>query len=186
MHADPEHLIRGSEWGIDPEDRPQRAGLDLIIRGGEGSDRLFGGAGHDSIEGGPGADVIRGGGGNDQIDGGAGDDWIAGGPAQAVPDRYENSAGASNNTVAYASLLTEDFSQLRRTVGGNLLPVAQRDVFIDGLNFSYGDPADWYLLRTPEALKEFGTAKAAQLLKNAIELEFEGAPTETSILGNGL
>ncbi len=97
IHADPEYLIRGSEWGIDPEDRSQRANVDLVIRGGDGNDRLFGGAGNDRIDGGAGADVIRGGGGNDQIEGGTGDDWLAGGASQAAPDRYEFSRGAANN-----------------------------------------------------------------------------------------
>ncbi len=67
FHADPEYLIRGSEWGFGPDARPQRAMVDLVIRGGAGEDRLFGGAGDDSIDGGDGADVIVGGGGNDRI-----------------------------------------------------------------------------------------------------------------------
>jgi hypothetical protein len=107
VHADPGYLIRGSEWGIDPEDRPQQpvgsvgfsrssSLVDLVIRGGEGNDRLFGGAGNDVIDGGPGADVIRGGGGNDRIDGGAGNDWLAGGPDQIPPDRYELAAGQAS------------------------------------------------------------------------------------------
>ena len=31
MHAEPEYLINGSEWGIDPQDRPQRASLSNLI-----------------------------------------------------------------------------------------------------------------------------------------------------------
>ncbi|MEQ1825056.1 MAG: SUMF1/EgtB/PvdO family nonheme iron enzyme, partial [Pirellula sp.] len=176
VHADPEYLIRGNEWGIDPEDRPQRAKVDLIIRGGDGNDRLFGGADSDRIEGGAGADVIRGGGGNDSIDGGSGDDWIAGGPSMIVPDRYEFKAGAANNNVAYAALLSEDFSVLRgRNANGVLKSEAERDVKISNLNLSYGDQGDWYVFKTPESLKTMGSAKAAQLVKDAIKIQFTDA-----------
>ncbi|MCA9140253.1 MAG: hypothetical protein KDB00_25960, partial [Planctomycetales bacterium] len=90
VHADPEYLILGSEWGIDPEDPPQGATIvDLVINGGPGNDRLFGGIGNDVIRGGEGLDVIIGGGGNDILDGGPSDDWIAGGANETPPDRYE-------------------------------------------------------------------------------------------------
>ena len=181
MHADPEYIIRGSEWGIDPEDRPQRAKVDLVIRGGEGNDRLFGGAGNDRIEGGAGADVIRGGGGDDSIDGGSGDDWLAGGPSQVVPDRYEYASGSANNSVAYASLLTEDFSILRkRDSNGVLLAPQNRDVTVSNLNFSYGDSGDWYILKTPQAVKSLGSAKAANLVKDAIAIKFTDADAQVS------
>jgi hypothetical protein len=153
VHADPEFLIRGSEWGIDPADRPQRATIaDLVIQGGDGDDRLFGGAGQDIISGGSGADVIRGGGGNDTLDGGSGDDWIAGGPHQLPPDRYEFASGRSNDTAISASVLREDFKPLRLSS----LTDSTEDVIIKDLNFHYRDSSDWYLLRTPEALKQFG------------------------------
>ncbi len=145
----------------------------MIIRGGAGNDRLFGGAGNDRIEGGAGADVIRGGGGNDQIDGGSGDDWIAGGPSQIMPDRYEFLAGAANNSVSYAAVLGEDLTPLRLS---SLTDVPQ-DVVIDDLNLSYGDSGDWYVLKTPEAVKQFGSTKAAQLVKDAIQLKFTDPET---------
>ena len=178
VHADPEYIIRGSEWGIDPEDRSQRAKPNLIIRGGDGNDRLFGGAGNDRIEGGTGADVIRGGGGNDNIDGGSGDDWIAGGPSMIVPDRYEFLAGAANNNVAYASLLAEDLTPLRKSSTTD----TTEDVVIDNLNLSYGDSGDWYVLKTPEAVKKFGSVKAAQLVKDAISLKFTDAEAQVATL----
>ena len=178
VHADPGYLIRGSEWGIDPEDRPQQAHVDLIIRGGDGNDRLFGGAGNDVIDGGAGADVIRGGGGNDQIDGGAGNDWIAGGPSQVVPDRYELAAGAANDTIDDASLLDEDVKPLLRS----------QDVPIGDLNFSYGDAGDWYVLKTPKALRSFGSAQAAQVLKVMLRLTFTDpeAKDNKSLIGQRL
>ena len=93
VHADPEFLIDGSEWGIDPQDRPQTGFLsnltNLEIRGGNGNDRLFGGAESDTIDGGTGLDVIVGGEGNDQLNGGGDNDWLAGGAFALPPDRYE-------------------------------------------------------------------------------------------------
>ncbi len=85
-------------------------------------------AGNDRIDGGAGADVIRGGGGNDAIDGGSGDDWMAGGPSAVVPDRYEFTAGAANNTIAKAALVAPDFSKL----------LAGQDVSLSNLNLSQG------------------------------------------------
>ena len=66
VRGDPEYLFPGTEdeWGIDPQDLPQRATIaHLTIRGGDGNDRLFGGAGDDTISGGFGWDLIVGGGG---------------------------------------------------------------------------------------------------------------------------
>ena len=34
---------------------------------------------------------------------------------------------------------------------------------IDGLNFSYGDTGDWYIIKTPDAARKFGAATAAFL-----------------------
>ncbi|MCA9158716.1 MAG: hypothetical protein KDA72_10340, partial [Planctomycetales bacterium] len=59
VHAEPGYEINGGQWGIDPQDLPQRATLGhLTILGGPGNDRLFGGAGNDLIRGGEGADII--------------------------------------------------------------------------------------------------------------------------------
>ncbi len=176
VHADPEYVILGSEWGIDPEDRSQRAKVDLEIRGGDGNDRLFGGAGNDKIFGGNGADVIRGGGGDDEVDGGSGDDWLAGGPDQIMPDRYEYLGGAANNIVAYASRLSEDFTILnRRNDQGQLLAENDRNVAIRNLNLGQGDPGDWYYFKTPSALRSVNASTAAQVLKSAINLKWNDA-----------
>ncbi len=183
VRADSEYLIRGSEWGFDPEDRPQRANPDLIIRGGAGSDRLFGGAGDDVIEGGDDADVIVGGGGNDDLSGNFGDDWISGDTASLVPDRYEFSTGNPNDLVAYASLLTDSLLPLRTL---NPAPI---DVVLDDLSLSYGDRGDWYVLKTPEALKSYGVANAAQpKVGDRLRLDFgvNGLTgTRTSNAGDG-
>ena len=185
VHADPGYQILYSvdgqtvvgtaaagtlDWGITAEVRPQAGNPNLIIRGGDGNDRLFGGAGDDNIDGGAGADVIRGGGGNDVINGGAGDDWIAGGSSASTqvaavpPDRYEFFAGQSNDTAGNAALLQE-----------SLLPLigpTPQDVSIDHLSLHYGDPGDWYLVTTPEALKTYGGTKAALLLKSMLTVTF--------------
>ncbi len=171
VHADPGYIIAGSEWGIDPEDRPQRAKPDLFIRGGAGNDRLFGGAGNDRIEGGAGADVIRGGGGNDSLSGGSGDDFIAGGPSQIMPDRYEFSSGAANNSVAFPAMLNEDFSILRQP----------SDVIVRDLNFSISDGQDWYVLRTPMAARSYGAAYAAAVLKSAISVNVTGTQLGSTV-----
>ena len=168
VHADPEYLIRGSEWGIDPEDRPQRATLaDLVIRGGDGNDRLFGGAGNDTIEGGDGADVIVGGGGNDNIDGGPGDDWIAGGTPAVVPDRYEIPVGArgSNDSPEYATFVD---MEIWPETAGYVSEIA-------GLSFHGGDREDWYVVRAPKAKLFFGEATTAYLAPELIEVDFQDA-----------
>ncbi|MEQ1830332.1 MAG: hypothetical protein ABL921_30525, partial [Pirellula sp.] len=184
VHGDAGYLIRGGEWGIDPEDRPQRANSNLAIRGGAGSDRLFGGAGDDIIEGGDDADVIVGGGGNDDLSGNSGDDWIAGGIPSLVPDRYEFATGQSNDIVAYASLLTDSLLPLR------LADPLRANVVLNELSLHQGDRGDWYVFQTPEAIKSFGASKAAEVVRSMIDLQFTspeastaGTPT-ASVLAN--
>ncbi|MEO1999354.1 MAG: hypothetical protein ABGZ17_29265, partial [Planctomycetaceae bacterium] len=173
VHADPEHLINGSEWGIDPQDAPQRASLsDLVIIGGGGNDRLFGGAGADIILGGAGLDVIRGGGGNDDIDGGADADWIAGGPNEVVPDVYEIPVGAASGTASNdlpgsAAFIDVDYTPLLS--GGS--PA------IPDVNFHLGDTQDWYVIPAPPAyssvgLRSFDAASSAQLVRDMLSVEF--------------
>jgi hypothetical protein len=62
------------------------------------------------------------------------------------------------------------------------------DVTIENLNLSYGDSGDWYVLRTPSALKWFGSAQAAQLVKDAIGLRFldRDAADPTTTVGQRL
>ncbi|GEM_PF-4277482 len=169
VHADPEFLIACSEWGIDPEDRPQRAMLAALeIHGGDGNDRLFGGAERDTITGGDGLDVIRGGAGDDRLDGGPGQDWIAGGANEVPPDRYEVTAvagaSATNDHVDFASFVDVDWS--------NLFRVQPQDVTVTGLSLHFGDEGDWYVLRTPDALKRYGAAQAALLARDMIDVQF--------------
>ena len=153
--ADPGYFINGSEWGFTAEDRPQRGALvDVSIIGGAGNDRLFGGVGNDTIDGGAGSDVIRGGDGNDQLLGDSGTDWIAGGSEKDVPDRYEtvgHQGSGFNDQVSSASLITEDFRPL--LVGA--------DVPITGLSLHTATDEDWYILRTPDAAKKFGSTATA-------------------------
>jgi hypothetical protein len=166
VHAEPEYKIPGTspsgtlEWGIPAGAIPQGATPGLIIRGGIGNDLLFGGAGNDTIDGGPGADVIRGGSGNDRLIGGDANDWIAGGPNQLTPDRYEYLSGDKNDDSLKAALIAESLDSLRRSPA--------EPVIIRNLSLTQGDVADWYILRTPEAVKSFGPVKAAQVLKTSI------------------
>ena len=163
VHADPEYLIQGSEWGIKAGNLQERALLaNLVIRGGAGADRLFGGFGDDTIEGGEGADVIAGGPGNDRIDGGSGDDWISGGGATLIPDAYEIVRGMRNDTDAFAAVIRESLTSL---LSGTA---------IKGLNFSLNDQADWYALRTPPALQAFDSATAAQFVSSMVKVKFTG------------
>ena len=53
--------------------------LPVILRGGDGDDRVFGGQGADTADGGAGNDTVDGGDGDDTVTGGAGDDVISGG-----------------------------------------------------------------------------------------------------------
>ena len=163
VHADPEYKFPNvdSEWGIDPGDEEQGGDISaLIIYGGEGDDILYGGAYDDEIYGGSGIDFIAGGGGGDYIDGGPGGDLLAGDTTTA-PDDYElvDRIGqtSSNNEPAFASELPE--------IG----PGTE----IDGLTLHEGDPCDWYLIKTPDAVKNFGAASAAQLMMDMIEVVFD-------------
>jgi len=173
VHAEPGFLIPlfgggASEWGVAAEARPQGANPNLVIRGGDGNDRLFGGAGDDTISGGAGADVIAGGGGSDQIDGGAGNDWIGGGIVTTAPDRYELASGQANDSPGAASQLIEDFSPL----------IIGKDVTISGLTFSQNDGDDWYIVKTPVAAKRFGTSQGSWLTKNMLQVAFDDPSTQ--------
>jgi hypothetical protein len=52
-----------------------------------------------------------------------------------------------------------------------------RPVKIEG-SLHTGDRSDWYVFKTPQALKAYGDAQAALVLKSMIELEFEGTTQE--------
>jgi len=52
-----------------------------------------------------------------------------------------------------------------------LIPVTAGQT-IDGLTFHLGDTADWYVLKTPEALKQLGASHAAYLAKEMIAVTF--------------
>ena len=56
--------------------------LPLVLRGGDGNDRLTGGAGDDLLDGGDGADSLDGGAGYDILVGGAGNDVLLNGEVQ--------------------------------------------------------------------------------------------------------
>jgi hypothetical protein len=55
-------------------------------------------------------------------------------------------------------------------------------VVIDDLSLHYGDRGDWYVLKTPEALKQYGGAQAAQLLREMIALKFASPEAQVSEL----
>ncbi len=168
VHADPEYLIRGSEWGIDPEDRPQRANPNLVIRGGDGNDRLFGGAGDDVLDGGSGDDFLQGGPGRDDVSGGPGNDVVAG-QATVEPDRSEwvtrGGVTARNDTPPFAAAISLPSTQL--------------------FNLHPGDHEDWYLIDAQTARSQFALASDA-LLTDAMfsiqELTSAGLPRQPSRL----
>jgi len=163
VHGDPGYkfLNVDSEWGIDPGDAEQGGDISgLIIYGGDGNDVLYGGAYDDKLYGGTGIDYLAGGGGSDYLDGGPGQDLLAG-DTTTEPDNYELVARggdtAANNTAAYAAEL----------------PAITPGTEIDGLTLHEGDPADWYVIRTPDAVKAFGPAHAAQFVMDMISVEFD-------------
>ncbi|MCP5307613.1 MAG: hypothetical protein H6953_19580, partial [Chromatiaceae bacterium] len=166
VHADPEYRFpnTSSEWGIDLGDFEQGGTISaLTIIGGDGADRLFGGPLDDTIDGGAGADVIFGGSGNDDIIGGSGNDLLFGNSGLA-PDTLElvtNSLGtAANDTFDFAAALP------------TVVPVDNSSAFNELiLSFHLGDPADWYYIRTPSALKAFGGAEAATLLGEMLTVQ---------------
>ena len=128
-------------WGIAIGDGEQAGAIvDLDIRGGLGNDRLYGGAGGDTINGGPGDDVVSGGDGDDELHGGGGADLVAGQTLLDF-DRFEivtrGGGTSANNAFAFAA------------------EVEIRSGTIDGLTLHQGDTDDWYLLRTPDAIRDY-------------------------------
>lgn len=148
-----------SEWGISLGDVEQQAHLfeNLVIRGGDGADRLFGGAYGDIIDGGAGADLLVGGPGDDELIGGGGNDLIFGN-AGTTPDVFElvsrNGESSRNDTFDFAARL----------------PALTANSSVEGLTFHLGDRDDWYLIDTPEAIRKFGDNFDATLLKDMIDV----------------
>ena len=155
-------LNQTDEWGVAAGTRQQGGGVltSLIIHGGPGNDVLYGGAYDDRIFGGPGNDFIAGGPGNDYLDGGSGNDLIAGNTTTPF-DRFElvkkGSVTGPNNTAEFAALL----------------PTVTPGMVIDNLSFHEGDRADYYIIRTPEALKQFSGSVAALLMRDSVSVVFD-------------
>jgi ELWxxDGT repeat protein len=170
FHADPEFtfLNQVDEWGVKAGAGQQGGGnlVNLTIIGGDGNDILYGGAFDDEIFGGAGYDYLAGGPGDDVLDGGSGNDLLAGNSSTPF-DIYEivevGGVTGHNDTAAYAALLPEISSGM----------------IIDGLTFNEGDRADFFLIRTPEALKEFSGAVSALLLREMLSLDFDDPAMQT-------
>jgi Ca2+-binding RTX toxin-like protein len=73
-------------------------GVDNILFGGAGNDRLDGGAGNDRLDGGAGDDNLIGGLGNDSLVGGAGNDRLEGGAGNDIMN-----GGAGNDVFVFAA-----------------------------------------------------------------------------------
>jgi Ca2+-binding RTX toxin-like protein len=166
VRTDPEFKFPNvdSEWGIDLGDYEQRGLISALeIYGGPGVDRLFGGPLNDVIDGGPDADIIVGGSGDDVIIGGGGNDLLFGNTG-IVPDDLElvrlGDTTAANDTFSFAAELPA------------LVPGETSSTFDDlVLSFHLGDAADWYVIKTPQALKSFGGAEVAALFESLIRVE---------------
>ena len=72
-------------------------------------------------------------------------------------------------------------------------PVANQ--VIDGLSFNYGDTGDWYVIKTPDALKRFGDATSGFLAGDApyvgapaglVQVIFDQAPGQPFVPGSHL
>jgi Ca2+-binding RTX toxin-like protein len=166
-------LAEGREWGIGTDARPLGAPIDgLLIRGGEGVDRLFGGAGRDTVFAGGANDYVAGSLGDDLIVGEAGDDLLEGGAATIIPDAYEwttldwttrRGTASSNDAMGNATLLRLSFDAQGR---GSVIA-----------NFHAGDVADWYLIEAPLALRAYGSAIRAAIDASAVEVRrTDGTP----------
>ena len=156
MHGDPGYQFPGTEteWGIAPGDLEQRGLISALdIKGGAGNDRLYGGAYNDIIDGGSGLDFILGGEGDDQITGGDGDDQLAGNGEPAVsgdlfllpPDDFE-----------YVTLDNGTFGRNDSAIFAAALGPIAANTLVGDLSFNAGDTGDWYIIKTPDALKAFG------------------------------
>jgi Ca2+-binding RTX toxin-like protein len=157
IHANT-YVLGGETYGIALGDFQQNAQIAALqILGGDGNDRIFGGAMGDVIDGGAGLDFISGGDGNDTITGGADNDILAGNTIVA-PDRYEsvtrNGVSGHNDDPAFAASL------------GAVTP----GQVISGLTLNLGDGGDWYIVKTPDALKRLGSSQAAFLTSSLIDV----------------
>ncbi|TLZ64979.1 MAG: calcium-binding protein, partial [Methanobacteriota archaeon] len=188
VHADPGFTFPNTvgTWGIEPGVSQQGGTLGALeIHGGDGNDRLYGGALDDVIDGGSGSDFIRGGDGSDKITGGEGDDLLIGDRPLAPtdrsatpPDRFEfvthGGVNARNDSPFFASDPTwNNPQQVNDSVefARHLAPVVAGQT-IDGLTFDLGDTGDWYVLKTPQALKQLGASRAALLTESMIDVHF--------------
>ena len=185
VHADPEFRFPNvdSEWGIDRGNLEQGAVIAALeIRGGSGADRLYGGVLGDIIDGGPGADVILGGPGDDRIVGGGGADLLFGnggispdvlevvrrGDETAPNDEYGFAAALPSLTRASGDAAPGvDESVTPQPAVPGLEPASFSELV---LSFHLGDPVDWYVIETPQAMRSFGPADTAALLADMIEV----------------
>ncbi|HSB69073.1 MAG TPA: ELWxxDGT repeat protein [Candidatus Methylomirabilis sp.] len=173
VHGDAGYRFPGtmSQWGVYPGDLEQGATIGALdIRGGDGNDRLFGGAQDDTIDGGSGLDFIVGGEGDDQLTGGDGDDLISGDASAPLPGDL---TATTPDRFEYATLGTGESGRNDAfRFAGHLGEVKAGNVF-QNLSFSLDDKGDWYIIKTPEAFKSFGSAKAAKLLSSMIEVQLD-------------
>ena len=180
VHGNPGYMFPNTveTWGIAPGDFEQQALIAALeIRGGDGNDRLFGGALNDTISGGSGLDFILGGEGDDKISGGDGDDVLSGDGSAPLdgdltatpPDDFEFATLPNGETGR-----NDEFQ-----FAGDLGEITARTV-IERLSLSIGDRGDWYIIKTPEAFKQFGSAGAAFLSRNMISVVFDQDATRNA------
>lgn len=112
-------------YGTTGVDRIQAGAGDDVVYGGAGSDELNGGSGVDTLKGNPGNDVVYGGPGDDKISGKAGQDTFYGGygndnihgSLDGEPDRFGCGPGKDQVVVGPGDTVMPDCETVKRNTG---------------------------------------------------------------------
>jgi Ca2+-binding RTX toxin-like protein len=106
---------------VDGEDSAH--GVDVVLEGGKGRDKLYGGPGDDELYGGKGRDKLYGGSGDDELYGGKGRDKLYGGPGD------DELYGGRGNDKLYGG---KGDDTLRGGQGGDVISGGANDDILDG------------------------------------------------------
>jgi Ca2+-binding RTX toxin-like protein len=119
-------------FGRGGNDRIRGLGCNDVLDGGAGNDRILGGTGRDTVRGRTGNDTILGGAGADNLNGGVGNDRLTGGDGDDVLNGRRGLdllVGGNGNDVMNGGLRND---RLRGGLGDDLVDGGRGDDFVKG------------------------------------------------------